>query len=57
MNFERFSGLLVKLAPEQTIAIRVLFIVGKFLASFVLTPTFLLQAESFPAECRLLGKV
>ena len=50
-------GLLTKLSPQQSTAIIVFFIIGKFLASIAITMVFLLLTESFPTECRLLGKL
>lgn len=48
-------GLLTKLAAEKTVTITVLFVIGKLLASIAATITYMIVAESFPTECRLLG--
>ena len=50
-------GMTTKFVPEQATVIKVFFLLGKFLASIAETLVFLLLAESFPAECRLLGKI
>ena len=49
-------GITTKFDPEQTIIIKVFFLLGKFLSSITVSCVFLLLAESFPAECRLLGE-
>ena len=48
-------SLLLKVTDLKQIIIA-LFVLGKFLASISVTAAYLLLAESFPTECRLLGK-
>ena len=48
-------SLLLKLTTHLTIIVP-LFIIGKFLSSINNTTAYLLMVESFPADCRLLGK-
>ena len=48
-------SVLLKLTQSKQIIV-VLFVIGKFLASITVTAAYLLLAESFPTECRLLGK-
>ena len=48
-------SLLIKLTEAKQV-ITALFVFGKFQASISVTAAYLLLAESFPTECRLLGE-
>ena len=49
-------SLLLKLTSYLGVIVP-LFVIGKFLASITFTTAYLLLVESFPADCRLLGRI